>query len=65
MKNGCEICNSINDDLEWDGYTDGYQRVMIKNKKLIIVDDDLDEEDWARMDIDYCPFCGRKLNNND
>lgn len=60
---GCSYCNGKRDIFYLGGgIMQGDKYLMIKNNKLIVMEE-YRNEPVQSLNINFCPICGKKLNN--
>ena len=61
----CKYCNSIvktgYEDVDLDSTDNTSLRMFQAANKVYLIAESF--EDSAQIEIEYCPFCGRNLNN--
>lgn len=61
----CKYCSSAYNTNK-QSFTHGYRKITIffnPNPSITVIEHYKDDTDEITMEIEYCPFCGRKLEN--
>ena len=61
----CKYCSS-DYNANKQSFTHGYRKIIIfynPNPSITVIEHYKDDAEEITMEIEYCPFCGRKLSN--
>ena len=58
----CEYCNNEMTKIYYEDPYIKWKHIIIENNYLYTID--LERNKMERIEINYCPMCGRKLNDN-